>query len=297
MSKVGMRRNFFAGGGDDIMSSSGDLQDVVRRALAEDVGKGDITTKTTVPDAASAVGKLIARQSGTVAGLEVFAEAFRQVDFMIAVEDRFNDGDKVTAGDEVALVRGYAEGILTGERTALNFLCHLSGIATATRALVDAIQGTKATILDTRKTTPGLRKLEKAAVRAGGGTNHRFGLYDAFLIKDNHLAFAGGVEEAVRRARSGSMGMRVQVEVETLNQLREAVAAGADSILLDNMDCEALRQAVDLAGGKVLLEASGGITLETVRQVAETGVDFISVGWITHSAPILDFSLELQKSS
>lgn len=275
------------------MSFSGDLQDIVRRALAEDVGKGDMTTRATVPDDASAVGKLIAKQSGVLAGMEVFTEVFQQVDFMIAVEDRFQDGDKVMAGDEVALVRGYAEGILTGERTALNFLCHLSGIATATRALVEAVQGTKAKILDTRKTTPGLRKLEKAAVRAGGGVSHRFGLFDAILIKDNHLAFAGGVEPAVRSARSGSIGMKVQVEVETLDQLQVAISAGADAVLLDNMELGNVRKAVEIAAGKVTLEASGGITLENVRQVAETGVDFISVGWITHSAPALDFSLEL----
>jgi len=293
MPSSGSHRGSFAGGGKISVNMS-EFQDIVRRALAEDVGKGDITTKTTVRDDASAVGKLIAKQSGVLAGMEVFAEVFQQVDFMIAVEPLFQDGDKVKPGDEVAIVRGYADGVLTGERTALNFLCHLSGIATATRALVDAVEGTKAKILDTRKTTPCLRKLEKAAVRAGGGVSHRFGLFDAILIKDNHLDFAGGVEPAIRSARSGSIGMKVEVEVETLDQLQEAISAGADTVLLDNMSPDTLRKAVEIAGRKVILEASGGITLENVRQVAETGVDFISVGWITHSAPSLDFSLELE---
>lgn len=276
---------------------SNDLQEIVRRALAEDVGKGDITTKATVPDDAQAIGKVIAKKPGVLAGSEVFSEVFRQVDFLIACEASFKDGDAFPARAVLFTVRGYAEGVLTGERTALNFLARLSGIATATRELVDLVKGTNAKILDTRKTTPGLRRLEKAAVKAGGGTNHRFGLFDAILIKDNHLKFSGGVSQAVKRARSSSMSAKVQVEVETLAQLEEAIEAGADSVLLDNMDLETLRKAVDISKGELTTEASGGITRENVRAVAETGVDFISVGWITHSAPAIDLSLELEAAA
>ncbi len=269
---------------------------VIAAALAEDLGTaGDLTTDAVVPPGAIARAELVARAAGRVAGLEVAAEVFTSVDPAIGVELGKADGADVPAGAVVAEVRGPARGILTAERTALNLLGRLSGIATATRDLVARIAGTRARVADTRKTTPGLRALEKHAVRMGGGVNHRFGLHDAVLIKDNHLAVAGGVTAAVKAARShvGHL-VRVEVEVEDLDQLDEAIAAGADVVMLDNMAPAQLRAAVERAGGRVVLEASGGITPATIRAVAETGVDLISVGWLTHSAPALDVALDFE---
>ncbi len=268
---------------------------VVRRALVEDLGlAGDLTTDAVVPPDALASGRVVARQPGRVAGIDVAAAVFAEVDRAVAAKPLAADGDDVAAGAVLAEVAGPAAPILTAERTALNVLGRMCGIATATRDLVALVAGTGARVADTRKTTPGLRALEKHAVRTGGGVNHRFGLHDAVLIKDNHLVLAGGVGAAVAaaRARVGHL-VQVEVEVETLDQLDEAIAAGADVVMLDNMTPAELRAAVDRAAGRVVLEASGGITPATIRVVAETGVDLISVGWLTHSAPILDVALDL----
>jgi nicotinate-nucleotide pyrophosphorylase (carboxylating) len=273
-----------------------DLSDVVARALAEDLGAGDLTSEVTVPAGARARARIVQKQPGVVFGLAPLAEAMRQcgvedVDNLV-VEGQWRE--EVPA--EVALASGPAAALLTAERTALNFLGHLSGVATLTARFVEAVAGTGARILDTRKTTPGLRALEKAAVAAGGGTNHRMGLHDAILIKENHIALAGGLAKAVHAARAGRPGMPVEVECRDLEEAAYALGTGADRLLLDNMDPATLREAValrDAEGGAEgpRLEASGGVTLETVREIAETGVDFISVGALTHSAPTLDFSL------
>ena len=262
----------------------------VRAFLAEDVGDGDLTTEAVVPADARLEASLLLKERGVVCGLEAAEAVFRELDPELDFEAVAREGN-VTQGD-VARFSGNARAILTGERTALNLLGRLSGIATLTRRYVDAVAGTGAQILDTRKTTPGLRALEKLAVRCGGGTNHRFGLFDAILIKDNHVQFAGGVAEAVRRA--GGHGVPVEVECETLDDVRAALDAGADTILLDNMTVPQLRDAVALVAGRAKTEASGGVTLETVRQIAETGVDFVSVGALTHSARSLDVSLEVR---
>jgi nicotinate-nucleotide pyrophosphorylase (carboxylating) len=262
----------------------------VRAFLAEDVGEGDATTEAVVPADARLDASLLLEERGVVCGLEVAEAVFRELDADVDFAATARDGD-VTEG-EVARVEGNARALLTGERTALNLLGRLSGIATLTRRYVDAVDGTGATILDTRKTTPGLRALEKLAVRAGGGTNHRFGLYDGVLIKDNHLRLGGGVASSVRAARTS--GLRVEVECEILDDVREAVEAGADAILLDNMTPTALHEAVRIVGGRATTEASGGITLATVRAVAETGVDYISIGALTHGARSLDVSMEVR---
>ncbi len=270
-------------------------EEVIVAALAEDLGvAGDLTSDAVVAADARAAGRLVARQEGRVAGVEVAATVFAELDPAIRVEIVAGDGADVAAGAVLATVAGPARGILTAERTALNLLGRMCGIATATRDLMRLVAGTRARIADTRKTTPGLRALEKHAVRMGGGVNHRFGLYDAVLIKDNHLALAGSVADAIKaaRTRAGHL-VRIEVEVESSAQMAEAIAAGADVVMLDNMSPGELRQAVDLAAGRVTLEASGGITPATVRAVAETGVDLISVGWITHSAPALDVALDL----
>ena len=270
------------------------VADAIRLALAEDLGRaGDITSMATVPAAAGASAVVAARKPGTIAGLALAEAAFAALDPAIRFTASAADGDTVPAGATIATISGSARAILAAERTALNFLGHLSGIATATRAMADAVAHTKARITCTRKTTPGLRALEKYAVRCGGGSNHRYGLDDAILIKDNHVAIVGGVGEAIRRARAFAGHLvKVEAEIDTLDQLREALAAGADAVLLDNMAPAMLRQAVAIAGDKAVLEASGGITLETVAAVAETGVDFISSGAITHSAPVLDLGLD-----
>lgn len=272
--------------------------DVVERAvaaaLAEDVGTGDVTTEATVPAEAVGTAEILVKEPGVVCGLGVAEATFRALDEEIRFDALVADGAEVAdVPAVVARVTGSERAILTGERVALNFLGRLSGIATLTRRYADAVAGTGAAVLDTRKTTPGLRALEKHAVACGGGKNHRFGLHDAVLVKDNHLRAAGGVPQAVEGVRAAT-DLPVEVECETLHQVGEALGAGVDAILLDNMTLDDLRTAVDLAGGRARLEASGGITLDNVRAVAETGVDEISVGALTHSARSLDVSLELR---
>jgi nicotinate-nucleotide pyrophosphorylase (carboxylating) len=267
---------------------------VIDRALAEDAGRGDPTTDALVPEGLRAVADVVLREPGVICGLEVAREVVLRLDPDAAMEVLVGDGDEVTnAPVTVARIEGSARAILTAERTALNLLQRLSGIATATRTYVAAVQGTGVEILDTRKTAPGLRRLDKLAVACGGGTNHRSDLAAAILIKDNHIAVAGGVAAAVRAARAAAPGLHVQAEADTLDQVDAAIAAGADSVLLDNMTVAGLRAAVALAAGRVRLEASGGITLDTVRAIAETGVDAISIGALTHSVRALDISLEV----
>lgn len=274
------------------------IEGAVREALAEDLGsRGDITTDATVRADTMAAATFGARRAGVIAGLPVAEAAFRAIDPKVTFDALVRDGDAVAAGAVVARVEGSARALLTAERVALNFLCHMSGIATLTRRYADAVAGTHARIIDTRKTTPGLRAFEKYAVRCGGGGNHRSGLYDAILIKDNHIVAAGGVESAVAAARAHAGHMvKVEVEVGTLDELAQALKHPIDAVLLDNMDAAVLRQAVAMVGGRALTEASGGVTLETVRAIAETGVDLISVGALTHSAPILDLGLDFVTS-
>lgn len=269
---------------------------IVRAALLEDLGRGgDLTTDAIVDPAQPARARIVARRAGVIAGIAVAGLAFRLLDERIDVVANLNDGDRVGDGSIVCTIVGSARAILTGERPALNFLGHLSGIATATRALVDLVAGTNARILDTRKTTPGLRVLERYAVRAGGGYNHRFGLDDAILIKDNHIAIAGSVRAAIAAARRrAGHTIKIEVEVDTLAQLREALLEPVDVVLLDNMTPEQLEEAVAIVDRAALTEASGGVTAENVGRIAQTGVDLISVGWITHSAPALDLSLEIE---
>jgi nicotinate-nucleotide pyrophosphorylase (carboxylating) len=271
-----------------------DFVEVVGRALSEDLGAGgDITSDTCVPQTAQSKAILVARGPGVIAGLDVASYVFEALDPSVGFEPLVSDGDRVEAGAEVARVAGHSRSILTGERTALNLLGRMSGVATATARLVEAVAGTGAKISDTRKTMPGLRVLDKYAVRMGGGMNHRFGLYDAVLIKDNHLVAAGSIAGAVAAVRAAVRpGVMVEVEVEDLEQLAEVLDTDADRVLLDNMGPELLRRAVTLVDGRLTTEASGGVTEENVRQLAETGVDIISVGWITHSAPQLDLALE-----
>lgn len=266
---------------------------IVARALAEDVGTGDVTTSATVPDNVRARALITQKAPGVVFGLDPAEQTFRALDPEVKLERLVAEG-VWREGGEVLRLEGRARALLSAERTALNFLQRCSGVATLTARCVQAVQGTGARILDTRKTTPGLRALEKAAVAAGGGTNHRAGLYDAVLIKENHAALAGGVGEAVGRARAYAPDLPLEVECRTLAEVDEALAAGARRILLDNMSIEELRAAVDHVGGRAELEASGGVTLQTLREIAGTGVQFISVGAVTHSAPALDLSLILQ---
>jgi len=268
------------------------VERVVLAALAEDIGAGDVTTDATVPDDAVGTAALLVKESGVVCGLGVAATAFRALDPDVRFEAFVSDGDVVDAPGVVARVTGSERALLTAERVALNFLGRLSGIATLTRRYVEAVEGTGAAVLDTRKTTPGLRALEKHAVVSGGGRNHRFGLDDAVLIKDNHLRAAGSLTGAVELIR-GATSLPIEVECETLDQVGEALDLGVDAILLDNMTLDELRDAVALTNRRARLEASGGVNLDTIRAVAETGVDEISVGAITHSAPSLDVSLEL----
>jgi nicotinate-nucleotide pyrophosphorylase (carboxylating) len=268
-------------------------RDIVRRALEEDVRDGDITTDATVSAAQQARGVFLVKAECVVAGLDVAFEAFRQIEPGIRVEARKRDGDACRPGEEIAFVSGSARALLVGERTALNFLQRLSGVATRARRFVDA-SGGRITILDTRKTTPTLRVLEKYAVRAGGATNHRVGLFDAILIKDNHIRLAGGVRDAVERARAHRPGLPVEIEAETLAQVDEALAAGADSILVDNMATPDIRSAVTRAKGRAKIEISGGVTLERISELAATGADFVSVGALTHSAPAIDISFEIE---
>ena len=270
-----------------------DLQEFVQRALAEDLGTGgDVTSNSTVEADARFAAEMNCRQAIVVAGSEIAAAFFRALDPQIVIEPLAKDGDRAEHGTTLMRLTGNARGMLAAERSALNALQHLSGIATLTRAYVDAIAGTGAVLLDTRKTIPGLRVLEKYASRMGGAENHRMRLDDGVLIKDNHVAVCGGVAEAVRRARAANTGLQVQVEVDRLEQIEPALSAGADRLLLDNMDPAMLREVVRLVAGKVPLEASGGVTLETIRFLAETGVDYISVGRITQSAPAVDIGLD-----
>jgi nicotinate-nucleotide pyrophosphorylase (carboxylating) len=265
----------------------------IEAALREDMPEGDITSEKVIPEGSRSEAHFLAKEDGVLAGLPVAARVFERLDPSIIFIERFREGAAFTKSDKLARVKGPTVALLKGERTALNFLQRLCGVATVTRRYVEAIAGTKARILDTRKTTPGLRLLEKYAVRTGGGTNHRLNLSDMVLIKDNHLRRIGSVAEAVRRARAGLRpGVRVEVEAASLLQVREALAAGADMIMLDNMSLETMRQAVGLAAGRVPLEASGNMTLDRVRAVAETGVDYISVGALTHSAKAIDISLD-----
>lgn len=268
---------------------------LLRRALREDLGgAGDLTTDAIVPAGLTAEAALVARRAGRVAGLEPALHVFRLLDPGVSWETRVRDGDEAPAGTTLALVRGSARALLTGERTALNLLGRLCGIATATRDVVARLQGLPTRVTCTRKTTPGLRALEKYAVRAGGGSNHRFGLDDAVLVKDNHRLLAGGVREAVARCRAAAGHLvKLEVEVDTLAELEEALACGVDAVLLDNMPLDELRQAVARCRGRALTEASGGLTPDNVRAVAETGVALVSLGWLTHSAPALDVALDV----
>jgi nicotinate-nucleotide pyrophosphorylase (carboxylating) len=272
------------------------ITDIVARALAEDIGPGDLSTQACIPRELMASGEFLAKQEGVVAGLAVVAECFRQSGPGCHFEALWSDGAGFVPGDVLARVSGPAAEILTTERVALNFLQRLSGVATMARKYVESVSGTKARIVDTRKTTPGIRVLEKAAVRAGGAHNHRFALYDGVILKDNHIAAAGSIAAAVAACK-GALPHTVKIEVETtsLQQVQEALDAGAEIIMLDNMDTDAMRQAVELIGGRALVEASGGVNMETVRAIAETGVDLISVGRLTHSAPAVDISLELTR--
>ncbi|MBP2297478.1 carboxylating nicotinate-nucleotide diphosphorylase [Azospirillum picis] len=271
------------------------VEPLVRAALAEDLGRaGDITTDSIVPAEAVATARIASRKDGRVAGLEAGLIAFRLLDPSLSVTVERRDGEDVAPGDTIAVLDGRARALLTAERTALNLMGRLSGIATATRALVRQVEGTKARIVCTRKTTPGLRMLEKHAVRLGGGFNHRFGLDDAVLIKDNHIAVAGGVRPAVERVRAAVGHMvKVEVEVDTLDQLDELLGLPVDVVLLDNMEPDTLRRAVRMVDGRLLTEASGNVTPATVRAIAECGVDMISCGWLTHSAPTLDLGLDM----
>jgi nicotinate-nucleotide pyrophosphorylase (carboxylating) len=270
-----------------------DLDDFVRRVLAEDLGSGgDVTSKATIAEDARFAAEMNARQSIVVAGIDIAAAFFGALDAGVQIELLANDGDRAEHGTALMRLNGNARAMLAAERSALNTLQHLSGIATLTRQYTDAIEGTGTALLDTRKTLPGLRILEKYAARMGGAQNHRMRLDDGVLIKDNHVAVCGGVAEAVRRAKAADAGLQVQVEVDRIDQIEPALAAGADRLLLDNMDPPMLRDAVRLVAGRVPLEASGGVTLETIRFLAETGVDFISVGRITQSAPAVDIGLD-----
>lgn len=271
------------------------VDEILRRALAEDVGTGDITTLLTVPEGIEAHGEFVATQAGVLAGIPIAERVFHHVDARIRLEPLVKEGQYFSANTLLAEVRGEARGILTAERVALNFLQRLSGIATFTARFVEAVKDLSVRICDTRKTTPGLRYLERYAVRVGGGYNHRFGLYDAVLIKDNHIAVCGGITQAVGRARRAlPHTMKIEVECATLQQVEEALEAGVDIILLDNMTPDQLHEAVRLAKGRAFIEASGGVRLDTVRQIAETGVDAISVGALTHSAPAIDIKLEMR---
>lgn len=270
-----------------------DVQDFVRRVLAEDMGSGgDITSRATIGADARFTAAMRCREPIVIAGLDIAAAFFRALDRDARIDRLAADGDQVAAGTVLMRIEGNARALLAAERSALNTLQHLSGIATLTRRFAEAIAGTGATLLDTRKTLPGLRLLDKYAARMGGAENHRMRLDDGLLVKDNHVAVAGGVEAAVRAAKAADTGFPVQVEVDRIDQIEPALAAGADRLLLDNMPPEALREAVALVAGRVPLEASGGVTLDTVRSIAETGVDYISVGRITQSAPAVDVGLD-----
>jgi nicotinate-nucleotide pyrophosphorylase (carboxylating) len=277
---------------DDLRS---DILDSIHRAIAEDVGPGDATTDSIVPAAANAEVRIVAKQSGVIAGLEIARTVFLQFDDQIVFTPLVTDGSSVSNGQTVARIAGLARALLTGERTALNFLGRMSGIATLTRQFVDAVAGTGAVILDTRKTAPGLRTIDKLAVKLGGGQNHRHGLFDMVLIKDNHIDFAGSLAEAVRRVRDSHVNLEIEVEARSIEEVKEALAMKVERVLLDNMTPAMMRAAVELTKGAAKLEASGNVTLETVREIADTGVDYISVGALTHSPRTFDVSLKWLK--
>jgi nicotinate-nucleotide pyrophosphorylase (carboxylating) len=264
----------------------------IRSALAEDIGSGDATTNSIVPAEAVMHGQIIAKQDGVIAGLDVARVVYRMVDAKVDFRPQVAEGSRVTDRQVLALVDGRARSLLTAERTALNFLGRMSGIATLTRSFMDAVAGTKAIILDTRKTAPGLRLVDKLAVKRGGGENHRIGLYDMVLIKDNHIDFAGSISIAVERARASAAGLMIEVEARNLEDVREALNCKVERILLDNMSLESMAEAVRITAGRAKLEASGNVTLTTVRKIAETGVDYISSGALTHSAKVFDVSFD-----
>jgi nicotinate-nucleotide pyrophosphorylase (carboxylating) len=264
----------------------------VRTALAEDIGSGDVTTDSIIPAEDVMRGQIIAKQSGVIAGLDVAQAVYQMVDAQVDFQSMVGEGSHVTDRQVLALVSGRTRSLLTAERTALNFLGRISGIATLTHSFVEAVAGTKAVILDTRKTAPGLRLVDKLAVKRGGGQNHRIGLYDMVLIKDNHIDYAGSITTAVKRARAGAVGLPIEVEARTLDDVGEALAVGVERILLDNMTPKSMAEAVRLTAGRAKLEASGNVTLETVRKIARTGVDFISIGALTHSASVFDVSFD-----
>ncbi|MBE2235338.1 MAG: carboxylating nicotinate-nucleotide diphosphorylase [Anaerolinea sp.] len=277
------------------LQNSQQIDRIIANALAEDIGDGDVTTLNTVPADARLHGVFLAKEAGVLAGLEVVRRVFQQVDPAVTLAFDVDDGDRVEPRQLFGSIHGPGRALLTGERTALNFLQRMSGIATLTRRYVDAVAGTHAVILDTRKTAPGLRALDKWAVRLGGGQNHRIGLYDMAMIKDNHIAAVGGIAEAVRRVRTGDpRGRPIEVEVATLEQLAEALEQPIDRILLDNMSLEQMAAAVQMAAGRIPLEASGNVNLNTVAAIAATGVDYISSGALTHSVAALDISLDIQ---
>ena len=269
-----------------------DIIESIRGALTEDIGSGDVTTDSIVPAQAGMRGQIIAKQAGVIAGLDIAQAVYQTLDAQVDFQPQAAEGAWVENRAVLALVSGQTRSLLTAERTAMNFLGRMSGIATLTRQFVQAVAGTRAVILDSRKTAPGLRAVDKLAVRRGGGLNHRIGLYDMILIKDNHIDYAGSISEAVRRAREADRGLQVEVEARTLEHVREALELHVERILLDNMTPEMMAEAVQLTAGRAKLEASGNVTLETVRRIAETGVDYISVGALTHSARVFDISFD-----
>ena len=273
------------------------VEQIITLALNEDIGTGDITTLSTIPADKTALGRFVAKEDMILCGIDLAAHIFARVDPSIELKANFKDGDAVKKGDVIAVVSGNAQNVLTGERTALNFMQRLTGIATRTHASVAEVAGTNAKITDTRKTTPGLRVLEKYAVRVGGGTNHRFNLADGVLIKDNHIAVSGGIKNAVKNARAViPHTLKIEVEVETKEQLAEALDAGADIIMLDNMSYDLMRECVGIVAGRALVEASGNMGEKSLREVAETGVDIISIGALTHTVKAADISLKFQIS-
>jgi nicotinate-nucleotide pyrophosphorylase (carboxylating) len=271
------------------------IKKIIEHALAEDIGSGDITTEAIIPETSTSSAVMLAKQALVLAGLEVSREVFIHLDPAIQFTPYAREGERMHAGTEIARLSGSTRTLLMGERVALNLLQHMSGIATLTAKYVDKIKGTKAVVLDTRKTLPGLRQLEKYAVRMGGGQNHRFGLYDGVLIKDNHIKAAGSIAEAVEKVRKrASYSHKIEVETKTLEEVREALAEKVDIIMLDNMQIDTMQEAVKVINGRALVEASGNVTLDTVRAIAETGVDFISSGSLTHSAPAADISMKIK---
>jgi len=270
------------------------LKNLIANALAEDIGNGDITSEATIPAESTSEATILAKQDLVLAGIDVASEVFHYLDTRIQFSSFAKDGDVIRSGTELARLSGNTRNLLAGERVALNLLQHMSGIASLTAKYVETMQGLKAQVLDTRKTLPGLRQLEKYAVRMGGGKNHRMGLYDMILIKDNHIKAAGSITNALERARKKSGQLKIEVETANLNEVREALASKADIIMLDNMPLDLMREAVKIIKGQALVEASGNVTLDTIRAIAETGVDYISSGSLTHSAPAADISMKIK---